>query len=208
MKARCYQRGAEDNLTAVDCSGRSITNSKSAAVLDEERTVSNEKLHRDAGYARRPPWPRVPPQLDAAVANRFSCKHLASAGCSQSCGAGQIRRRPSHSPLFLFLLFVGGVAAAFYAGMVYQRQRHFTANSAAAQAKSDAGRNRPWLRSALTVDADPQKWLVNNLPPSTGSPSPGEGVAKLTDSTNPEFLYLYGRALMLTGNQKDAHAGI
>jgi len=44
------------------------------------------------------------------------------------------------------------------------------------------------------VDADPQKWLTDNL--TVG--------AKPTDSKDPEFLYLYGRALMLTGNHRDA----
>ncbi len=31
-----------------------------------------------------------------------------------------------------------------------------------------------------------------------------QGISKPTDSKDPEFLYLYGRALMLTGNQRDA----
>src|SRR6266550_3477360 len=39
MKDRCYQRGAEDNLTAVIVQ----IGTPSAAVIDEERTVSNER---------------------------------------------------------------------------------------------------------------------------------------------------------------------
>jgi hypothetical protein len=42
------------------------------------------------------------------------------------------------------------------------------------------------------VDANPQKWLAEVTLP------------KATDSKDPEFLYLYGRALMLTGNHRDA----
>jgi hypothetical protein len=42
------------------------------------------------------------------------------------------------------------------------------------------------------VDANPQQWLAEVKLP------------KATDSTDPEFLYLYGRALMLTGNHRDA----
>src|SRR5207253_5801707 len=39
MKDRCYQRGAEDNLTAVIVQ----LGTPPAAVIDEERTVSNER---------------------------------------------------------------------------------------------------------------------------------------------------------------------
>jgi tetratricopeptide (TPR) repeat protein len=42
------------------------------------------------------------------------------------------------------------------------------------------------------VDANPQKWLTEVTLP------------KATESKDPEFLYLYGRALMLTGNHRDA----
>src|SRR5207248_1670593 len=45
------------------------------------------------------------------------------------------------------------------------------------------------------VDADPKKWLNDNT--LTDAP-------RWTDSKDPEFLYLYGRALMLVGNHRDA----
>jgi hypothetical protein len=44
------------------------------------------------------------------------------------------------------------------------------------------------------VDANPQQWLAENVP--AGS--------KPLEWKDPEKLYLYGRALMLTGNHKDA----
>ena len=49
------------------------------------------------------------------------------------------------------------------------------------------------------------KWLTEHLPSASGSPANStQGVARPIDSKDPEFLYLYGRALMLTGNHKDA----
>jgi protein phosphatase len=201
MKARCYQRGAEDNLTAVIVQV-GATPFESAALLDEERTISNEKLtatlDMQAPAVAESATQLTPPSRIAFPANTSPQPAAARAAAPAKSGGGRAILR-----VFLFLFFVGGVAAAFYAGMVYQRQRHFTANSAPAQASPTPAESTLASKRA-DLDADPQKWLVSNLPPSTGSPSPGEGVAKLTDSTNPEFLYLYGRALMLTGNQKDA----
>jgi tetratricopeptide (TPR) repeat protein len=101
--------------------------------------------------------------------------------------------------LFVFLFFVAGVAAAFYAGMVYQRQRHFTANNAAAQ-PSPTPTETNFASKRASVDADPQKWMTDNVQAQLSK----EAVAKPTDSKDPEFLYFYGRALMLTGNHKDA----
>ncbi|HEU5237309.1 MAG TPA: hypothetical protein VFU37_09225, partial [Pyrinomonadaceae bacterium] len=45
-----------------------------------------------------------------------------------------------------------------------------------------------------TVDVNPQGWLTSNA----------ATVTNWKDSKDPEFLYLFGRASMLTGNQKDA----
>ena len=50
------------------------------------------------------------------------------------------------------------------------------------------------------MDADPQKWLSENLPIQFAN----EGIGKAIDSKDSEFLYLYGRAHMLTGNHRDA----
>jgi hypothetical protein len=79
--------------------------------------------------------------------------------------------------------------------MRYQQGRLFPSQSAQAQPSPTP----PALDSAAAfeqkraaVDANPQKWLANVTLP------------KATDSKDPEFLYLYGRALMLTGNHRDA----
>jgi protein phosphatase len=204
MKARCYQRGAEDNLTAVVVQV-GPSRFEAAAVPDEERTVSGEKFTETLDMPAPVPaetesaYKLTPPSRIAFPGNTSPQMSEARAVAPAKSGGGRAILR-----FFVFLLFVGGVAAAFYAGMVYQRQRHFIANDAAAQPSPTPAESTITSKRAA-VDADPQKWLNDHLPAASGSPAnPGEAATKPTDSKDPEFLYLYGRALMLTGNHKDA----
>src|SRR5213079_819660 len=50
------------------------------------------------------------------------------------------------------------------------------------------------------VDTDPQKWLNDALPVQLAK----ESISKASDSKDPEFLYLYGRALTQTGDHRGA----
>ena len=101
---------------------------------------------------------------------------------------------------FVFLLFIGVAGGAFYAGMKYQKGQLFSSLSslnAAPQPSPSASPLDPaaaFEQRRAAVDADPKKWLADNLK---------EG-AKATDSKDPEFLYLYGRSLMLTGAHREA----
>lgn len=196
MKSRCYQRGAEDNLTAVIVQVGAPP-FETAALFDEERTVSTEKLTKTLDI----PAPAVaestttltPPSRIAFPADTSpEPAAVRSVAPARSGGRGIFR-------FFVFLFFVAGVAAAFYAGMVYQRQRHFTANNATAQ-PSPTPTETAFPSKRAAVDADPQKWMTDHVQAQLSK----EAVAKPTDSKDPEFLYFYGRALMLTGNQKDA----
>jgi tetratricopeptide (TPR) repeat protein len=80
----------------------------------------------------------------------------------------------------------------FYGGIRYQK---FLAseNAAAAQPSPD-DRAAVFEKKRAAVDADQQKWIAENL--AIG--------AKPLDSKDPEFLYLYGRALMHGGNHREA----
>src|SRR5439155_16551933 len=100
---------------------------------------------------------------------------------------------------FVFLLFAGVAAGAFYAGMRYQQGQLFPSFLPAPAAASQPSPTPSALDNAaafeqkrIAVDSDPKKWLANVTLP------------KATESKDPEFLYLYGRALMLTGNHRDA----
>jgi protein phosphatase len=187
MKVRCYQRGAEDNLTAVIVQV-GAPRVEAAAVFDEEKTVSNEKLTETldmpAPVAAESPTTLTPPSRIAFPANTSPQPAEARAAAPAKSGGGRVILR-----FFLFLLFVGGVAAAFYAGMVYQRQKHFTANTTAVQ-PSPTPQESALASKRAAVDADPRNgcWIA-----------PGAFRNSRTPSSTP-----HGRALMLTGDQKAA----
>ena len=105
---------------------------------------------------------------------------------------------------FVFLLFLGVAAGAFYGGMRYQKSLPVSsADAAAAQSAftaAEAAKAAAFERQRTAVDSDPKKWLADNLPLEFAK----ESITKATDSKDPEFLYLYGRALMLTGNHREA----
>jgi len=99
---------------------------------------------------------------------------------------------------FVFLLFIGIAAGAFYAGMIYQRQRH--AIMATANPQPSPSPVSAFAGKRAAVDADPQKWINDNLQTQLAK----EAITKPIDSKDPEFLYLYGRALTLTGDHRAA----
>jgi len=104
---------------------------------------------------------------------------------------------------FVFIFFIAVAAGAFYGGMRYQAMRSTSGQSTPASetgAKSEADRAAAFARKRDAVDSDPQKWINDNLPLEMAK----EGINKATDSKDSEFLYLYGRALMLTGNHREA----
>jgi len=196
MKERCYQRGAEDNLTAVIVQ----IGPPPAGVIDEERTVSSEHTQfattvpgaiPSPTEARLTPASRIAFPGPAAAQTASEAPRIESKGRS---GAGRSVLR-----FFVFLLFLGVAAGAFYAGLRYQQGRLFPSLLPAPSGVSQPSPTPPvadnsaaFEQKRAAVDADPKKWLTQVTLP------------KATDSKDPEFLYLYGRALMLTGNHRDA----
>jgi protein phosphatase len=197
MKRRCYQRGAEDNLTAVIVQV-GTPRFHSAVVGDEERTKSFERFD--------PPTPEMPniaaePKTTLTPASRVAFPGPAATE-SVAAPATVTRQKSGGSTVlrfFVFILFLGVAAGAFYGGMRYQQQR---ATPSAAPQPSPAVADSQTANSAkrAAVDTDPRKWLNDNVQPQLAK----ENVSKPTDSKDPEFLYLYGRALMLTGSHREA----
>jgi hypothetical protein len=91
----------------------------------------------------------------------------------------------------VFLLFIAAVGGAFYAGMIYQRQRQVTRSITNTQPSPSPQSSLADKRAA--IDADPSGWLIANNIDKLG-----------LDSRDPEFLYLYGRAKMLLGDHRAA----
>lgn len=194
MKRRCYERGAEDNLTAVIVQVGPQPFEASAAA-DPERTVSHERMSETLDMlapvpsaAETTPTKLTPPSRIAFPGNVSTQPAPAAAAAVEKSRSGRGLFR-----FIVFLLFVGGVAAAFYGGMIYQRQKHFTVNTNTTQ-PSPTPEQSTLASQRAAVDSDPKKWLSDHVAADS----------KPTDSKDPEFLYLYGRALMQSGNHKDA----
>jgi len=192
MKERCYQRGAEDNLTAVIVQ---VGTPRHAVVpLDDERTVSTERTEPVVAPPVIPTTPEHPLTPPSRIAfpgpdpSRAPQAAAANAERSQTRGGSPVLR------FLIFLLFIAVAVAAFYAGMRYQRDRLAASQTPAPQPSPAAQDNAAFERKRAAVDADPKKWLADNIKAET----------KPAESRDSEFLYLYGRALMLSGNHREA----
>jgi serine/threonine protein phosphatase PrpC len=190
LKDRCYQRGAEDNLTAVIIQ---VGAPRFSAVVDHERTLDMPATQPLIAPSAGVP-PLTPPSRIAfpgpAAAPTSAAAPLPRPSRS---GAGRAFLR-----FFVFLLFVAVAAGAFYGGMKYQNLRATPAQDPTVPPTTNGPSGFEQKKAA--VDSNPQRWLTDTPPLQFTK----EGIAKPTDSKDPEFLYLYGRALLLSGNQREA----
>ena len=194
MKRRCYERGAEDNLTAVIVQ---VGTPKYTAAADE-RTVDAKLPPELAGTAPDVAEQRVvltPPSRIAfpgtAIEQPSAAPAVITAVQTPATGGRAVRR------FFGFIFVLALIAAAFYAGMRYQDIRRvidLNVPSAQPTPSPTPDKRAAFDAKRAAVDADPPKWLAENV--TAGS--------KPFESKDPEFLYLYGRAQMLTGNHSDA----
>jgi protein phosphatase len=193
MKERCYQRGAEDNLTAVMVQLGPPPQPDTPA-FDDERTISNERYESATASSPATVQTRLTPPSRIAFPGPSTPLESAPRGdAKRQSGGGRTVLR--------FLLFVFIAVGSFYAGMQYQQGRLFPSQNVTPQpSPSPADSATAFEQKRVAVDANPQKWLADNLPLEFAK----EGIAKTADSKDPEFLYLYGRALMLTGNHREA----
>jgi len=187
LKQRCYQRGAEDNLTAVIV--QVGTTRFEPGPPGDETTAAQERytdtLDMQAPNASDKPARLTPPSRIAFPGPQASQPAAARVPAAPKSGGGRFLVR-----FFVFLLFIAAAAAAFYGGMFYQRQQNSAASNTSAQPTPTPVSTFAMQRT--TVDADPQKWLLEH---PTTDPS---------RASDPELAYLEGRALMLTGNHKQA----
>jgi hypothetical protein len=219
MKRRCFERGAEDNLTAVlVCVGTPISTRDRAE--DLEKTISPETT----------PLLEVPavaaesqPPVDAAAE---SAPLLIPASRKAFPGLGdQDVKRTSEAPLnigerpraksgvertmtrfFVFVLFLCALGGAFYAGRRYRGPIPYLDQSAASNVEVSSAPANPddsslkFENARREVDTDASAWLVNSL----NNELTRQGIQNPLQSSDPQFLYLYGRASLLTGNSEEA----
>lgn len=234
LKRLCYERGAEDNLTAIVVRvGAPISATERMENL--EKTISPDAMPipvvanaPDGGQtipgtssdpagsflpASRKAFPAAePPATDASLALQESASPSPIVGrldlAAPPRSKGGIERTMTR--LFLLVLFVGVIAGAFYAGRKYKGPIPYLdqsdpsiAEPSPALVVAPALGDDPLLkfeRSRREVDNDPNAWLATQLKNELSR----QGIQNPLDSTDAEFLYLYGRASLLAGNNEEA----
>lgn len=244
MKRRCYERGAEDNLTAVlvrvggDGGGRRAT-AVADDDADDEQTLVRERP--DIGRATTlsdasPPLLRRPfDNAGAAAGATVATAAAASADGAKTRAADAERetertsrgdngsskvRAPERGAgrgllaAGALLLTLGAVVLAFYVGMVFER-RGMASRIGLAPASASPTPAAPTTATPAAVTApaesaadrfDRMRREVDRSPASEATRMAADAQGRPLESTDPEFLYLYGRALLLTDRQPEAAA--
>jgi hypothetical protein len=230
MKQRCFERGAEDNLTAVIvCVGTPISAEQRAEDLDKTIQPETEPVHAVA--ADETEVPQTP--LEQTMMGRQLSPSEPFVAPSRKAFPGTAAQEPPETRalenkldiakpappksgvertmtrFFVFVLILAAVAGAFYAGRKYRGvipyldQIQPIAESSPTPAATPATSDAPYLKfekARRDIDTDPNAWLTSQLPNELLR----QGVAGPLDSPDPEFLYLYGRASLLAGKTEEA----
>ena len=210
MKRRCFERGAEDNLTAVLVSvGTPI--SISSRSEDVEKTISPETTAVPAiiGEDRLEPPSFVPASRKAFPPDEAGARTIETPiNIPHSAGRSGVERTMTR--LFLFVLLIVALAGAFYAGRRYRGSvpyidpQPITETPSPSPSPSPATATDDLMMTFETarrqVDANPREWLVSTMSTELSR----QGILAPLQSSDPSFLYLYGRASLLTGNYEEA----
>ncbi|MFN2481700.1 MAG: protein phosphatase 2C domain-containing protein [Pyrinomonadaceae bacterium] len=209
MKRRCFERGAEDNLTAVVVrSGARAARPHARGEGDDDVTLITERDAKAEGAA-------VSAVAASNLTRPFDAPNPRSENAApvKSRVSGEIReadtvetRRVDTEPsptgraggwlgTILLLLVVG--AAAFYGGLRYQQEKAAQADALTISTPAPT----PTPGGAIYESLRRQ---VDSAPAAEASRMAGENGGKPLDSTDPVFLSLYGRALLLSGRNQDA----
>jgi hypothetical protein len=211
LKRRCYDRGAEDNLTVVAIRvGEHLSADERSADLEPTITPESTPVYAvQSGNGSDPadttfmPASRIafpgPASEPAPVTPRpVEPLNVAEPMAARSGGGGRA---------LLFVLVLLLLGAAFYAGARFKERIPFLASKTqpapAATPVNTPPAEEPFVkfeRARRQVDQDPRAWLANDV----GKEIVAAGVQSPLDSPNAEFLYLYGRANLLTGNTDEA----
>jgi protein phosphatase len=219
LKQRCFERGAEDNLTAVvvRCGAHIPAGERSA---DSQPTISPETEVAARSVAA------APTDLDRtqdSLVPPSRAAFPASAGSTSAASAAPVVSSTPERPLnihdqpakggvagslgrvVLLLFFIGALAAAFYGGRRYKGAIPLLSEGDAQALPSPtpivaedplAG----FERKRSEIDSEPKGWIATEMPRELTA----QGIQNPLDSVDPQFLYLYGRACLLTGNTIDA----
>ncbi|HEU4770332.1 MAG TPA: PP2C family serine/threonine-protein phosphatase, partial [Pyrinomonadaceae bacterium] len=215
LKRRCYERGAEDNLTVVVVRvGERLNTDERLAEMEPTITPETQPV-----YAVKPNGQPTPvaaqnegtfmpasriafPGTPSEAAVQHERLNVADPALTKRGGSGAGKLLGA---LVVLLLLAG----AFYAGARYKERIPFLASKSAQPPEAapvPAATPKPeepfmqFERARRQVDQDPRAWLANDVSKELVT----SGVQNALESPNAEFLYLYGRANLLSGNTDEA----
>lgn len=225
LKRRCFQRGAEDNLTAVLVRVGGEGAQVQDGDTDEDQTLVRERpdLHTartlpetPVSHLRRPfdsagsavgvvTQPAAEPKARTAdavhdVTQETSKAARGSSNVSPRKGGGG-RGLLAFSAL---LLTLGAVALAFYVGMMFERKGMTNRLNMTAATPTPAP--QPTVAESRAEKFERLRRAVDISPASEVDRMSAETGGRPLESNDPEFLYLYGRALLLSDRQPEAAA--
>ncbi|MET0647667.1 MAG: Stp1/IreP family PP2C-type Ser/Thr phosphatase [Pyrinomonadaceae bacterium] len=229
LKRRCYERGAEDNLTAVLVRVGGDGGDAHDEDADEDQTLIRERssLHTartlpDTPVAHlRRPFDSAGPAVVVATQTAADAKSRAdnadddvsketskamrdSSNVRASNGGGGGRGLLTVGAL---LLTLGAVALAFYVGMMFERKGMLGRLSPPAATPTPTPAALPAVAPESRADKfDRLRRAVDISPSSEAARMSADAGGQPLESTDPEFLYLYGRALLLSDRQPEAAA--
>ena len=212
LKRRCYERGAEDNLTVVVVRvGERLSADDRLGDLEPTLTPETQYATQPNGQpatvvaesqgnlvpASRIAFPGPQGGDGPVVHDRLN---VADPAVATSGGSGATKVLGA----LLVLLLIAG---AFYAGARYKERIPFLATKeqpAAAPVNTPTPvPEEPFMKfekARRQVDQDPRAWLQTEAAKELVT----AGVQNPLDSPDAEFLYLYGRANLLSGNTEEA----
>ena len=229
LKRRCFERGAEDNLTAVvvRVGGEVFDGGIHDTLTDEDATLISERpnLHKartlpdtPVSHLRRPfdnagstvgvAAPAETRERAADAVHDDTQETSKAAPVSSNVRASNGGGGRGLLAAAALLLTVGAAVLAFYVGMMYERKgmTSLTGPAAATPSPTPAPTRAPeaafsetpaerFVRLRRAVDLSPASEAARMSSDAQGQP---------LESQDPEFLYLYGRALLLSDRQPEA----
>jgi protein phosphatase len=222
LKKRCFERGAEDNLTAVLVRvGEPIPADQRVEELERTITPESEPVpavaanaNPDATADLNPDTVQAPPAFVPPSRIAFPAAPVTETAAlpNQPLNIDTPQRASAARKLgrfVLFLIVLIALGGAFYAGNRYKGPIPFVSqtNSIPAPAPVVVPTPNPLAESLMKfetsrreLDQNPADWLANKAPAALAE----QNIQNPLDSINPQFLYLYGRASLLTGNYETA----
>ncbi|HET6647110.1 MAG TPA: PP2C family serine/threonine-protein phosphatase [Pyrinomonadaceae bacterium] len=214
FKKRCYERGAEDNLTAVVVRyGQRIPPDSRAEDLQRTKSPETEKVtsisSRPVGNFDITEDALVAPSRVAFPGGYREAEQISTPERKLNIPATNTSKgglAKTLGQLLLFLIFLAAVGGAFYAGRRYNGPIPFLKDESTAittETPASSTAEDPLLKFEQTrreIDRDPNGWLSTEM----NAELTRQGISTALESSSPEFLYLYGRASLLAGNSDEA----